>query len=174
MQVGAISTASYQRAGAADSFSKMDQAFQKLGSALESGNLSDAKEALAQLQKNAPTKATQGSDPLNTKMEALSKAVDSGDLTAARKAYSDIKETMAQSPSAGSSSGTGRGGAKQSSGAAGGSSSAKSYDKMDLNQDGTVTAIEEAIYNLKHPAEVDKTSTTTKSDTADSSVDVTA
>lgn len=52
------------------------------------------------------------------------------------------------------------GGASQTGSAA--TTSTKTYDKADLNQDGTVTATEALIYELQHPAEAssdNKTST---------------
>ncbi len=48
-------------------------------------------------------------------------------------------------------------GAKQSGGS---SSSSKTYDKMDANKDGTVSAQEELVYELAHPAVTDAKSAT--------------
>jgi hypothetical protein len=72
---------------------QMKQNFDDLGSALKSGNISDAKAAFAKLQQNAPS---QGSRP--SEIESLSKALDSGDLKGAQSAYSKIQEKMSQGP----------------------------------------------------------------------------
>jgi hypothetical protein len=58
--------------------------------------LSDAKEALAKLEKNAPPGADKAGNPLSAKIEALSKVPDSGDLKTAKEAFADIKKTIAQ------------------------------------------------------------------------------
>lgn len=63
--------------------------------------------------------------------------------------------------------GHGGGKASGSTGQTGDSSttrSAKTYDKMDLNRDGTVTTEEALVYGLKHPAVAltDKLATTKK------------
>ena len=99
MQVASISSSSYQRPGAIESFGKMKQSFEKLGSALESGNLSDAREALGQLQEDAPAQAGKADNPISANIETLSKAVDSGDLKGAQQGYADIKKTISQRPS---------------------------------------------------------------------------
>ncbi len=148
---------------------------QDLGKALESGNLSDAKEALEQLQTNAPAQAKNNSNPMSAKMEALSKAVESGDLKAAQEAYADIKKTMSQRPSGGGGRAGGAGGpppgggvppsgAGKSSDTSETSDSSKVYDPKDANKDGTVSWKEEQDYNLKHPEKADKTPTTLKMD----------
>jgi hypothetical protein len=166
----------------------MTQLFQQLGSALESGNLSDAKEALAQLQKNAPAQAGTEKNPINAKMATLGQAVDSGDMKAAQEAYNDIKNTISQHPGAGGRQAGGpggvrpaggprggapHGGAKESSGTKGSSSSNKVYDKKDTNKDGTVSAMEEIVYDLVHPDEAKQASAPGKTATDGNSVDVT-
>ena len=165
MDISSVASTSYQSVSGSDPMAKMKQLFQSLGSALDSGNLSDAKNALAQLQKNAPSNSSDGNNPISAKVEKLSKAIDSGNLKAAKDAYADIKKTMSQGqPAQGRAGGPGGaspGGAKQSSGA-NGTSSKKEYDKKDLNKDGVVSAEEEIIYDLKNPGEVKKPSTVVK------------
>ncbi len=172
MQISSITSRTSPAVQESDGFAKVKQAFQDLGKALESGNLSDAKEALAQLQKSAPAQASKGDAPLNAKMEALSKAVGSGDLKAAQDAYTDIKKTVSERPAASGGSAGGPppggappGGAGKSSSAGGSSSSNKVYDKMDANKDGTVSWQEEQDYYQKHPEAVKATSTTANSTT---------
>jgi hypothetical protein len=160
MEISSVSNPSYQPMNSGDPMAKMKQLFQNLGSALDSGNLSDAKNTLAQLQKNAPANSSDGNNPISAKVEKLSKAIDSGDLKAAKNAYADIKKTMSQSPTnqarAGGPGGSSPSGSKQSSGASSSSSSKKDYDKKDLNKDGTISTEEELIYDLKHPQETKK------------------
>ena len=181
MDISSVTSTLYQSVSGSDPMAKMKQLFQSLGSALNSGNLSDAKNALAQLQKNAPANSSDGNNPISAKVEKLSKAIDSGNLKAAKAAYAvvarlssaypkeaakdayaDIKKTMSQGqPTQGRAGGPGGaspGGAKQSSGA-NGTSSKKEYDKKDLNKDGAVSAEEEIVYDLKNPGEVKKSST---------------
>jgi hypothetical protein len=165
MDISSVTSTSYQSASDSDPMAKMKQLFQNLGSALDSGNLSDAKNALAQIQKSAPANSSDGNNPISAKVEKLSKAIDSGDLKAAQEAYADIKKTMSQGPTnqaraggPGGPGGASPGGAKQSSGA-NGASSKKEYDKKDLNKDGVVSAEEEIVYDLKNPGEVKKSST---------------
>ena len=175
MELSAISSRSYSAIQGNDGFAKAKQSFQNLGKALESGNLSDAKEALAQLQANAPAQAKNDKNPMSAKMEALSKAVESGDLKAAQEAYSDIKKTMSQRPTGGGGRAGGAGGPSPGGGAppsgAGktsetseSSDSSKVYDPEDTNKDGTVSWKEEQDYKLKHPEKADGTSTTYKLD----------
>ena len=65
-----------------------------------------------------------------------------------------IKNGNMKPPSGGSRGSPGGAGAPSGAGQAGGSAttSTKTYDKEDLNQDGTVTSTEELVYDLKHPA----------------------
>lgn len=144
---------------------RFKQAFESLGTALESGNLSDAKEALAQLQKNAPNRADQSDNPMAKKMEALSKAIDSGDVKAAQEAYADIKKAMASRPRGGEHHGPPPGGAPPGGANKSNSSSnsSKVYDKKDINKDGTVSWKEEQEYTAAHPDVTSETSSSTPS-----------
>jgi len=179
MQVTSVSALSYQPPGAEASFGKMKKLFDNLGSALESGNLADATDAMAQIQKNAPQQSNSEKDPNSANMEKLSEALQSGDLKAAQDAYADIKQTMSQRPTAGGGRAGGPGGpppggAKQSSGAGDSSSSSKVYDKKDLNKDGTVSAEEEILYDMTHPETTTTSSTTTETGSGQALLDTTA
>jgi hypothetical protein len=185
MEISAISSRSYAAIHRHDGFAKAKQSFQNLGKALESGNLSDAKEALAQLQAHAPAQAKDENNPMSAKMEALSKAVDSGDLKAAQEAFSDLKQTMSRRWSGGGSRAggpppgkgappSGAGGAGKSAGTSGTSDSNKIYDPADTNKDGTVSWKEQRAYDLKHPEEADQTSTSSKIDSVSGGVDALA
>jgi hypothetical protein len=175
MEISAISSRTNLAMQGSDGFAKAKQSFQNLGKALDSGNLSDAKEALAQLQANALAQAKNDKNPMSAKMDALNKAVESGDLEAAQKAYADIKETMSKRPTGGGGRAGGAGGPPPGGGAppsgAGKSSetsessdSSKIYDPEDTNNDGTVSWKEEQDYKLKHPEKADATSTTSNLD----------
>ncbi len=109
----------------------MKKNFDALGSALSSGNLDDAKKALAELQKNAPK---DGKTP--SEITDLEKALDSGDLKAAQQAYSKIQQKMSQGgpPQGGQPSQGGQGdtvtlSSKSSSSQSSSSSSDQTYDK---------------------------------------------
>jgi hypothetical protein len=145
---------------------KMKQSFDSLGNALNSGNIDDAKKAFAQLEKNAPDNGKAG----GSEFDDLKKSLETGDLKGAQEAYSKIQEKMAQGPPAGAPSGGASKGAAQdtvqlSSAAKGDSkttsSENKSYDKMDANKDGSVTAQEELIYKLTHPSDTNSISIVT-------------
>lgn len=177
MQVNSVNRTSYQPTGGADDANKMKQLFQKLGTALESGNQADAKTALAQIQKNAPAQAGQGSNPIGDKVAAISKAVESGDMKAAKSSFTELKAVIAQGPpqggarpaeggqrAGGHGSGHGGGGAKKAESSSGSSSSNTTYDKKDINKDGTVSASEELQYALQHPEETQKATATISKD----------
>src|ERR1019366_9860965 len=98
MQISSVTSGAPSALQGNDRFAKIKQSFDDLGSALQSGNLSDAKTALERLQKNAPKQASDASNPMSQKMDALSKAIDSGDVKAAQDAFADMKKTMSQRP----------------------------------------------------------------------------
>ena len=66
---------------------------------MSSGNLTDAKSALEQLNSAIPKTSDSSNDPMKSKLETLTKAVNSGDLSSAQSAYSDLKSSMPQRPS---------------------------------------------------------------------------
>lgn len=181
MEISSVNTQASQTMSGGNPMAKMKQLFQNLGSALASGNLSDAKNELEQLQKNTPAGNGNGDNPITAKVEKMSKAINSGDLKGAQDAYADIKKTMSQQPAGqGRAGGTPPGGtppsgAKQESGASSSSSTNKDYDKKDLDKDGTVSAAEEFLYNLQHPEaeDTEKSSTAGKNDQG-SIIDTTA
>ena len=176
MQISSVSSQSYQPADVSDSFEKAKKAFETLGSALDSGSLTDAKQALAQLQKNAPAQAGNSNNPISAKIETLGKALDSGDLSAAKTAYADIQKTLSQRPTGGGGrpSGPPPSGANSSSNAVATSSSNKTYDVKDTNKDGNVSYQEEAAYIVTHPDAAKTTSTTANIDSDKGKLDITA
>lgn len=184
MQISSLSSAMYQPAGDTESLTKMKQLFQNLGTAVNSGNLTDAKAILDQLQAAAPTQGGTENNPVSASIEALSSAVESGDVKAAQDAYADVKKTMSQRPAASAQrSGGARGapagesasgGAGKSGSASGSSSSSQVYDEKDTNKDGEVSWQEELAYSLKHPAETEEDSGTAKTDSNTGQIDTTA
>jgi soluble cytochrome b562 len=153
--------------------SKMEQmkkSFDALGSALQSGNLDEAKKAFAELKKNAPSQGAGGDDPMSKDMDAVQKALDSGDVKGAQEAFAKIQEKMSQGPPKGAPAGGKPQGSQQDTvslssaakAAQSGSSSSTStsYDKMDANQDGTVTDQERYEYQKAHPKESDSSTST--------------
>jgi hypothetical protein len=162
MEVSSVNSSNQFHAIQNSKFAKVKQAFEDLGGALDSGDLSAAKEALSTLQENAPAKAKNDkNNPMAAKMETLSKAIESGDLDAAKEAYADIKTTMAQGPQGGRPAGPPPGPPPSSSGKTSGascsSSSNKVYDPMDADKNGEVSWEEEQAYLIKHP-EAEETS----------------
>ncbi len=176
MQISSVSSQSYQPADVSDSFEKAKKALETLGNALDSGSLTDAKQALAQLQKNAPAQAGNSNNPISAKIETLGKALDSGDLSAAKTAYADIQKTLSQRPTGGGGrpSGPPPSGANSSSNAAATSSSNKTYDVKDTNKDGKVSYQEEAAYIVTHPDAAKTTSATANIDSDKGKLDITA
>lgn len=170
MPISAISSNSsmFQMSGN-NPMAQMKQNFDDLGKALQSGNLDDARKAFAQLQKNAPSGGGDNKNPMSAEIASLSKALDSGDLKGAQEAYAKIQKKMSQGPPAGSRTAQGApvdtvqldyktGSIKSSSS----QSSAKTYDKKDVNKDGTVTPQEALEYELQH-SQGDSSSSTTAS-----------
>jgi|GEM_PF-5727567 len=70
------------------------QIFDELGSALQSGNLEDAKMAFAKLKKNASPQARSASNSMRAEIDNLGKALDSGELQSAQEAYLKMQEKM--------------------------------------------------------------------------------
>lgn len=181
MQVGSVSSKASVQPPSSSDMAKMKQLFQKLGTAIESGNQADAKAALAQIQKNAPKQQAGKSDnPMAAKMEALSKAIESGDMTAAKTAFADVKQALTQRPAGGAGGGQrpggpppggGHGGGKAEA-ASGSSSSSKTYDKMDLNKDGTVSEAEKLQYAQAHPDDSQKAQTAQQKAATGTTIDI--
>jgi hypothetical protein len=149
---GISSSVSSFQTNQANPFTKIKKDFDSLGSALKSGSLDDAKKAYAQLQKDTPTQGGKGTNPMSEDIDNLGKALDSGDLKAAQEAYTKIQDKISQGPPAGGPKG-GPGGAKNASAS---KADSKTYDKKDINKDGTVSAQEELLYELSHLGDTDK------------------
>jgi len=177
MSISAVSGSTSMYQPDQSKMEQMKKSFDALGSALQSGNLEDAKKAFADLKKNAPSQGAGVNDPMSKDMDAVQKALDSGDVKGAQEAFSKIQEKMSQGPPQGAPAGGKPLGNQQDTvslsseaktAAQNGSSSSNStsYDKMDANQDGTVTAQERLEYQTSHAKESD--SSTSNSNTAQS------
>jgi hypothetical protein len=168
MPISTISSSvSSLQASQTDFFARLKQDFDSLGSALKSSDLSKAKEAFAQLQKDVPSQSGKSNTPLSSDMKSLGNALESGDLKAAQMAYENIQAKVSQGPPAGRGGGTSR---PSGSGNASQSSS-QTYDKRDTNKDGVVSALEQLEYDLKHPLEANG-SKQVKESSKDSDIDV--
>ncbi|OGU17924.1 MAG: hypothetical protein A2076_13760 [Geobacteraceae bacterium GWC2_53_11] len=172
MSISAISAGSMSQMSGSNPMAQMKQNFDDLGSALSSGNIDDARKAFAKLQKNAPS-GGDGKTP--SEIDDLNKALDSGDLKGAQEAYSKIQEKMSQGPSGGQPpSGPPPGEPKdtvelssKSTASTTSSSDTGTYDKMDTNKDGTVTAQERLEYLMTQGT--DSTASSSTEDAASSS-----
>ena len=168
MQIHSATSSPLSGTQGTNPFAKVKQAFQNLGTALDSGNLADAKAAFAQLEQNAPPGGGKAGNPLSEKIEALGKALDSGDLKAAKDALADIKKTISQGPPrgagrAGGPGGPPPGGWAKSAGGSADTGSTKTYDAKDTNQDGKVSAQEERAYEAKQALQTQALSAGTQS-----------
>ncbi len=153
---GISSSVSSYQTNQVNPFTKIKQDFESLGSALKSGSLDDAKKAYAQLQKDAPTQSGKGTNPMSSDIDSLGKALDSGDLKAAQEAYAKIQEKISQGPPAGGPKGGPGGGPGGAKNASASKADSKTYDKKDINKDGTVSYEEEMVYSLNHPEDVNE------------------
>jgi hypothetical protein len=168
MSVSGISSKLYSfQENQSNSLTRIRNDFDRLGSALQSGDLSDAKQALAQLQQDISCQGVAGSNPLSSDLESLGTALDSGDIEAAQKTYESIKAKLTQGPeeqAAGGTSASGREDTVTLSGDAATSQSGSTvFDARDTNQDGFVSFQEEIEYSLKHPGETDMTQQSSES-----------
>jgi hypothetical protein len=136
---------------------QMKSQFDQLGKALDSGDLTAAKQAYSAIQQNAPQgQGDQGPvAQMKSKMDQLGQALDSGDLAAAKTAYSAIQQSAPKggpkgAPPAGGDAPPSAGATTSASGGKS-SSSSTSTDPRDLNGDGVVSAAESLIYSIRHP-----------------------
>src|ERR1039457_4575293 len=96
MSVATISSAnnSYQT----NPYAQARQDFQNLGNALQSGNLTAAQQAFAQLQQPNPnsgqSQSTQNSNPASQAVQNLGSALQSGDLSGAQQAFAQLQQGM--------------------------------------------------------------------------------
>ena len=139
MQISPVSSNTFSSVRGNDPFSKAKQAFSSLETALSSGDLTAAADALTQLEKIAPPQGAP--KPLREKVEVLSQAIDGGDLSTANDAFEEIKKAIASFP------GSGRSGGVPSKPA----DATKTYDPKDTDKNGQVSLQEEQAYAIKNP-----------------------
>jgi hypothetical protein len=169
MQINALGSSANLGPQKAGPIALLKQALVDLGTAIESGNLDDARKALTQLQKNAPPATSKRSNPMSEKIDALTKAIESGNLEAARSAFADLKQALTRGhKDRGVPPGDGGGAPPRAperpSTSDSGSGTTSIFASADANQDGIVSAAEQLDYDLKHPGEA----------TTDSRLDTTA
>lgn len=92
---GVTSTANLNQAAYTSPFAQAKQDMQALGTALSSGNLSDAQNAFAQLQQNLPssssTSTSQNTDSVGQAIQNIGSALQSGNITDAQQAFAKLQ-----------------------------------------------------------------------------------
>jgi soluble cytochrome b562 len=98
MSIGTVSSATPSYAANSQQ-STMQQNFQDLVQALQSGNLSAAQQAYATLTQNAPAQGAAGSasgqsNPFQQAMASIGSALQSGNISGAQAAMQGLQQTM--------------------------------------------------------------------------------
>jgi outer membrane protein assembly factor BamD (BamD/ComL family) len=93
MSVTGVSSSSYFQQNNAQ---QMQSAFQQLGQALQSGNLSQAQEDFATLTQNVPSAQQNTNSPIAQAFSALGQALQSGNLTQAQQDFATIQQDTQQ------------------------------------------------------------------------------
>ncbi len=70
----------------------MKSDFKTLSDALQSGDVTAAQQAFAQLQKDLPAKGSSTTDSSNDPMQTLASALQKGDLTGAQQALASLQK----------------------------------------------------------------------------------
>ena len=95
---GVTSTANLNPAAYTSPFAQTKQDMQALGTALSSGNLTDAQNAFAQLQQNLPvsssTTTSQNSDSPGQAIQNIGSALQSGNITDAQQAFAKLQSSV--------------------------------------------------------------------------------
>ena len=77
MSISAISsTGNTYQTSTNNSMDQLKQNFEDLGTALNSGNLDDAKKTIAKIQKNAASQGSDSNNPMNADIASIKKALD--------------------------------------------------------------------------------------------------
>ncbi len=146
--------------------------FDELSKALESGDVSAAQQAFAQIQQHAPggaqgSSTSCGSDGVIADISALGKALSSSDLTSAQSAFSQLQDDIQNSPPPPPPPG-GSGGP----GGAGGNDAVQQAfaDLAEALESGDLEAAQTAFDTLQSFAP-DNASTTTTADTTSTTSD---
>lgn len=96
MAINGISSSAAYSANQNSSLTKFKENFEKLGKALETSKISDAKDALTQIQKGFTASNGSGINPVATDIASLGKTLDSGDIKSAQEMFSKIQEKLIQ------------------------------------------------------------------------------
>lgn len=102
MSISGVSSNNNQtQTNMASIISQRKQDFQNLASALQTGDLSGAQKAFAQLQQDGPkavqtqnSQKSNQSNGQNNPFQALASALQSGDLSGAQQAFSQVQQNM--------------------------------------------------------------------------------
>lgn len=90
MSISAISSSSSYT----NPFAKIKEDFQDIGTALQSGSLSDAQKAYETLQSDTTSESSDSNNPMNKDIESLGTALESGNLADAQKVMSKIEQHL--------------------------------------------------------------------------------
>ncbi len=84
----------YYQTGQTNSYGSVRQSFQQLGTAISSGNLSDAQTALTAILQNLPNGQGNSKNQIGSDLQSLQSAIKSGDVSSTQKAYSTLQNDM--------------------------------------------------------------------------------
>jgi soluble cytochrome b562 len=128
---------------------KLKEEFDKIGKALKSGNVSDAKDALTQIQKGLSAQTGSGINPVSSDIASLGKTLDSGDIKAAQQSLSKIQEKLSLRRPAMRS---GNEGASQAPNSSITTPDQNGYDKMIRSQTQVATQNVSGLISTANPA----------------------
>lgn len=128
---------------------KLKEEFDKIGKALKSGNISDAKDALTQIQKGFSAQTGSGINAVSSDIASLEKTLDSGDIKSAQQAFSKIQEKLLPRRPAMRS---GNEGANQTPSSSVTSKDQNGYDKMIRSQSQAAAQNVSGLISTTNPA----------------------
>jgi hypothetical protein len=129
---------------------KFKENFDKLGKALESGSISNAKDALTQIQKGFSANNGSGINPVSSDIASLGKTLNSGDIKAAQQEFTKIQDKLTQRRPAQAGANGGGNNAVGTSGAL--STSQQASDKMISSQAQTAAQNMSGLVSISNPA----------------------
>ena len=141
-------------------FAQAKQDMQALGTALSSGNLSDAQQAYAQLQQNLPAGATsqgsQNNDSTSGTLQSIGSSLQSGNISDAQQAFAKLQGMKGAGKGhhhhhkgGGSQAGTAAGGTSQSAASQPSTYSASGFSAPAGTSDATSGAAQSVSISLQ-------------------------
>lgn len=95
------STSTAYQTGGVPNFQQLKSDFQSLSSALQSGDMTGAQQALAALQKDAPglfesssNQSSPSANPIESALASVASAVQSGNLSDAQQAFATLQQSL--------------------------------------------------------------------------------